>query len=86
MFSSAIFLPPSFLLYVRAHVDVCKFYHTAGVADASEAWRDVFPDTDAALPDILTGSQLHEKQRNSNQQQQHHVQQQECSCQLREEK
>lgn len=68
------------LVCVRAHVDVYMHYHTAGKADTSEAWRDVLPDTDAALTNILTRSQLHEKQRNSNQQQQHHIQQQERPC------
>lgn len=71
-------------MVVCSCVDVCRYYHTAGVADASEAWRDVFPDTNAALPNILPRGQLHEKQRNANQQQQHHVQQQERSCKERD--
>lgn len=65
---------------ICSFVIVYTYYHTAGKADAGETWRDVFPDTDAALPYILSSSQLHEKQRNSNQQEQHHIQQQECSC------
>lgn len=60
------------------------YYHTAGVADASEAWRDVFPDPDAALANILTRGQFHKIQRNSNQQQHHHVEQQERSWKPRD--